>query len=409
MIKNINHQNFTTTPFIATKAQELYNVGNVDNDSGILLEKNTPIFSDGTVIALEYIDHISTPFLNRNCNILLEQQEEDLATFEEGISGSGMFDPYNDEQNYNGTYKRLVYTQMARAFYNEYRNPIEIFGMENIDFQLSKTNRYLADDFRMFTIPQQMFGDKIVPGSIVLYDESFDDNVEIYDDKFGNLVAGPNLFSKVQEVRKLGNSIVDGTSAHTCPSYTTTTTTTTLPPPTTTLPPPTTTLPPPTTTLPPPTTTLPPPPLCNDGIVDCTYWNTSTIQCVHWTPPGDCSSCVCTNGGSCNYQDTCKVLTNNVDYPIPTDEFGHFIVTAILAKEGTSTCQMPANPPTDPQTCVDGTGRNLPSQYTACYVPVMDILTSVCGWNFRASAIYTVGCQDKIDITVYPPGTPPPP
>jgi hypothetical protein len=34
--------------------------------------------------------------------------------------------------------------------------------MENIDFPLSQTNRFLTDSFRIFTIPQSVFGDKIL-------------------------------------------------------------------------------------------------------------------------------------------------------------------------------------------------------------------------------------------------------
>jgi hypothetical protein len=91
--------------------------------------------------------------------------------------------------------------------------------MENIDFPLSQTNRYLADNFRMFTIPQRMFGDKLVEGTIRFYDTAFDDNVDIYDDRVGNLIASKNLFSKVQEIRTLGNLVITGsaTASYVCP------------------------------------------------------------------------------------------------------------------------------------------------------------------------------------------------
>jgi hypothetical protein len=208
------------SPFRAVKSWDLYNV---QNDDVLLLEPlSASISIADTFVSIDYVDYNSgNPILNRDYDIALEQQEEeDKVIFEEGISGSGMFNPDTEPKNYTGTYKSLLYTQIYRAFYNSYRNPIEIFGMENIDFPLSKTNRYLAENFKMITVPQHIFGDKLVEGSIIFYDTTFDDNVSIYDDKMGNLVAGENLFSKVQEIRTLQNVITNGISPYICPDYT---------------------------------------------------------------------------------------------------------------------------------------------------------------------------------------------
>lgn len=219
MIKYINHQN-KTSPFRATKARELYNV---QNPATLLLEaQSQSVLISDTNVALDYVDYITgTPLLNRDCNIALEQQEEDKAIYEEGVSGSAYgFNSASAETNLNtGTYKGLLYNQIYRAFYNTYHNPTEIFGMENIDFPLSKTRRYLADKFRMFTIPRLVMGDKISPGSVQFQDTAFDDNVRVQDDANGNLIAGDNLFSKVQEVRVHGNWILSGTASYTCPVY----------------------------------------------------------------------------------------------------------------------------------------------------------------------------------------------
>lgn len=217
MIKPINRQALSVTPFKASKSWELYNI---QNDSEILLEpKESGVDIDDTSIAMDYIDYSGTPILNRECNIALEQQTEDLAFLEEGISGSGRFYPESEPRNYTGTYKRLLYNQIKQAFYNQNGNPLEIFGMENIDFPSSLTTRYLAENFRMLTIPQQIFGDKVVEGSVQFFDNSLDDNVTIRDDSNGNLVATSNLFSKIQEIRSMGNIIVTGsvTSSYVCP------------------------------------------------------------------------------------------------------------------------------------------------------------------------------------------------
>lgn len=217
MIKRINHQNITITPFVAVKTWDFFNTA---NDTGIAIESSDVSPDESDTIALDFIDYNTStnPVLNRQCNICLEQQVDDQVIFEEGISSSyTAFDATSQPRNYNGSYKALVYTQMARAFYNAYHNPTQIWGMDNIDFPLSKTIRYLADDFRMFSIPRKMFGEKLIEGSIRFYDNSLDDNVNIYDDKFGNLMAGDNLFFKVQEIRSLGNTIVAGNSSYVCP------------------------------------------------------------------------------------------------------------------------------------------------------------------------------------------------
>ena len=171
-------------------------------------------------VALDYIDYVTgEPLLNNECNIALEQQDEDKAVYEEGISGS--LKPYNfltDAFNFTGTSKLLLYNQIRQAFYNDYHNPTEIFGMENLDFQLSQTNLYLENRFRMFTIPRLIMGDKIQPGSVKFQDTAFDDNVTVNDDFDGNLIAGSYLFSKIQEIRTLGNSILQGSSSNQCPT-----------------------------------------------------------------------------------------------------------------------------------------------------------------------------------------------
>ncbi len=215
MIKQISHQNFLTTPFIAIKEWNLYNI---DNPDLILLEpQSASVYISDTSVAIDYVDyHGVSPVLNRDCNISLEQQETNLSAVEEGISGSGRFYPDTDDRNSDGTYKRLVYSQINNAFYNTYQNPMKIFGLDNIDFPLSKTNRFLSDNFLVFTIPQIIFGDKMVAGSVQFFDASFDDNISITDDSYGNLIATSNLFSRVQEVRSLGNNIIDGPSNHPC-------------------------------------------------------------------------------------------------------------------------------------------------------------------------------------------------
>jgi hypothetical protein len=219
MIKHINHQNVSTTPFVAAKARALSNIQNADT---VILEPNA--YPNGTNISLDYVDYNSgDPVINRECDIALEQQGLDSLGYEEGITGSAIFNSAS-AQNTDGTYKSLVHRQTRNAFYNTYHNPTEIFGVEHIDFPLSKTLRNLSSEFRMFTIPRLVFGDKIQPQSLKFYDTLLDDNVAIFDDGYQNLIAGYNLFSKVQEVRtfpSMSQLIITGsaTASYYCPTY----------------------------------------------------------------------------------------------------------------------------------------------------------------------------------------------
>lgn len=215
MIKHINHQNFLTTPVVAVKQWELFNG---ENNDVVLIE---PPGSVEVSVALDYIDYSisNTPVYNGECSIALEQQDDDEIIYQEGISGSGFFDPAAEFKNYDGTFKRLVHNQTKQTFYNSYRNPTKIFGLDYIDFQSGKTERFISEFIRLFNIPQKYLGDRIVPNSVRLYDTSIDDNVSIYDDGYQNIIAGNNLFSKVQEVRKLGNILFSGSSSNLCISY----------------------------------------------------------------------------------------------------------------------------------------------------------------------------------------------
>lgn len=213
MIKRISQQNFLTTPFVTTKE---WSLANTINDDLVLIEQSASV--EEIPVAMDYLDYYgNTAFLERDCNIALEQQTDDDVQYREGEKLSGPFFPDSDPKNTDGTYKRLVYSQINAAFYNTRRNPIEIFGMENIDFQLSKTERYISDFFREFLVPQKFFGDRVKEGSVEIADNTIDDNVTITDDFYGNLLAYPNLFAKIQEVRALGNEVNSGSATIGCP------------------------------------------------------------------------------------------------------------------------------------------------------------------------------------------------
>ena len=207
MIKQLGKHDTLMSPFLTVKGWSLHNTEPLD----LVLTETT---GSEEPVALEFMDYSfgdGTGSLNRDCNIALEHQPTDLAIPEEGYSGSGKFFPDSEPINSKtGTFQRLIHDQIYRAFYNRYNNPLQIFGIDNIDFPLSQNNRYLADDFLMFTIPRMIFGERIQENTVTLFDTHFDDNIIINDDGDGNLVVKSNLFSKIQEVRAFGNYYFTG-------------------------------------------------------------------------------------------------------------------------------------------------------------------------------------------------------
>jgi hypothetical protein len=199
------------TPFTTAKNWSLDNTG---NDDLIMTE-------DDFSLALEFIDFgggIDNPTLNTSCSLALEQQEADAIHYREGLKLTGNFYPGQDPTNVDGTYKRVVYAQIKTTFYNEYRNPTKMWGIDDIDFELAKTKKYLADQVKLFDIPQIIFGERLVEKSVELFDNTLDDSFTIADDGDGNLIASKNLFSRFQEIGDFANVFQTG-SNNLCDDY----------------------------------------------------------------------------------------------------------------------------------------------------------------------------------------------
>lgn len=203
-------------PFQAVKNWAL---NNVENDDVLLYESTGS--DDGDPMALEYVDYgdgISTPYTSSDCLIALEQQEADRVNHRYGLKLSGPFYDDADPVNVDGTYKRSVYYQVRASFYNTYRDQTKLFGMENIDFEVGKTKRRISDKISLFDVPRNVYGDKIIPSTVVIRDTSLDNDYTIEDDGYGNLVARRNLFSKQQEIGEFTNEFVVGDN-HNCDDY----------------------------------------------------------------------------------------------------------------------------------------------------------------------------------------------
>ena len=204
MLKLLHKNDTQITPFVVTKNWELSNITNEDT---ILMEHSG---SDGLSVALEYIVLLPNQAITSSaCDIALEQQVDDLVRYRSGLKLSGIFYPDTDPINLDNTYKRIVYSQVMNVFYNNYRDPTKIWGWEQIDFEKSQTKRFLSDQFKMFEIPQPVYGEKLIPNTVVMIDRTTDNNYIIKDDGNCNLFAGKNLFSYQQEIGNYLNQYVD--------------------------------------------------------------------------------------------------------------------------------------------------------------------------------------------------------
>jgi hypothetical protein len=212
MIKSLKKYQVQSIPFDATKE---WSLNNTENSNLLLAE-------DGTPYALEFLDYgdgSSYPVDNDSCDIALEQQDANLASVEEGLKVTGIFYPDSDPKNVDGTYKRSIYAQVKTLFYNTYFDPSKIWGIENIDFELSETSRHLSDAFNLIDIPRIVFGDKIIPNTFVAHIDAYDNPYIVTDDGNGNLFAGTNLFSYQQELGEYRNQFIANISNSLCDWY----------------------------------------------------------------------------------------------------------------------------------------------------------------------------------------------
>src|ERR1035437_1141636 len=209
MLKQLHRDDTTVTPYLATKDWQL---SNIDNSDLVLSEAGNPII----------FEHVSlTPlevFPDNECDIAKEDQSLDLAYYREGLKVDGIFYPQLDPVNDDGTYKRVVYSQIKTIFYNNYRDPSRMWGLEKIDFDSSNTKKFLSDLIRTLNVPTNIMGEKIIEGTIKITDNSIDDIHTITDDKENNLFAGTNLFSARQELGNHSNLFQSG-SDFTCNYY----------------------------------------------------------------------------------------------------------------------------------------------------------------------------------------------
>ena len=139
-----------------------------------------------------YKDFTLTHNQSASGHVVLRASNTSTFNFQTGSAASQSFGNYNSyTKKYSlGTFYDIPnWHSINKLYYKNSTAPFEVFGGNNNKIQ----KRQLHDTARIFTIPQNLFGEKVKPGSIELEDTSNGKTFIIKDDGDGNLYD--NAFS----------------------------------------------------------------------------------------------------------------------------------------------------------------------------------------------------------------------
>jgi hypothetical protein len=202
MIKSLKKNDIRTTPFTAAKKWNPQNKLHKD----LILWQSGSVSGSLSLTFKEYNDGTVAPYTYISSAIALQQQQDDFLRFREGVNltgsisptGSFYYDPVLSEKNVDGTYKTVLYATTKHLFYKESQDPSKIFGLESLDS--SNVNRSLPNKISTFNIPQNKFGEKVIPKSVVIKHEIQGQTYSVVDDGNSNLVVSDKTFINNQDV-----------------------------------------------------------------------------------------------------------------------------------------------------------------------------------------------------------------
>ena len=201
MIKSLKKNDIRTTPFTAAKKWNPQNKLHKD----LILWQSGSVSGSLSLTFKEYNDGTVAPYTYISSAIALQQQQDDFLRFREGVNltgsisptGSFYYDPVLSEKNVDGTYKTVLYATTKHLFYKESQDPSKIFGLESLDS--SNVNRSLPNKISTFNIPQNKFGEKVIPKSVVIKHEIQGQTYNVVDDGNSNLVVSDKTFINNQD------------------------------------------------------------------------------------------------------------------------------------------------------------------------------------------------------------------
>jgi len=146
-----------------------------------------------------YKDFTLTHNQSASGHVVLKANGSSTFNFNTGSAASQSFGTWDGTKFSLGTYYDIPNWQsINKLYYKNWEKPFEVFGGNNNKIQ----KRELHNTARIFTIPQELFGEKIKPGSIELEDTSNGKTFIIKDDGEGNLYD--NAFSASYAAYKSG-------------------------------------------------------------------------------------------------------------------------------------------------------------------------------------------------------------
>lgn len=201
MIKSLKKNDIRTTPFTAAKTWNPQNKLHKD----LILWQSASVSGSLSLTFKEFNDGTIPPYTYISSAIALQQQEDDFLRFREGVNlsgsispnGSFYYDPILSEKNIDGTYKTVLYATTKHLFYKESQDPTKIFGLESLDS--SNVNRSLPNKISTFNIPQNKFGEKVIPNTVEITHEIQGNVYKVLDDGNSNLVISDKTFINNQD------------------------------------------------------------------------------------------------------------------------------------------------------------------------------------------------------------------
>ena len=171
MIKQFSAGDKVTRPF---KTFKNWNVQSVDSSSVDQFGRSTYVGNIGEVNPGQKIDGIFYP------------------------TGSPKYNAISEPVT-NGKYERNIYSLTDAMFYKNAGNPMELFGIESTEFDpvTGRTEvRSIGDKITTLRLSKNYWGEKIVPKSVKIVDNSNSHNTyNVYDDGMTNLYITGSHFS----------------------------------------------------------------------------------------------------------------------------------------------------------------------------------------------------------------------
>lgn len=109
------------------------------------------------------------------------------------------YNSFDNPINKDGSYKGQVYNTTKKMYYNDYNNSYNQFGFDGYD--TSKATLNLSNEFSSLKLKISETGNKILPKSVRINNQSGDIVADIIDDGNNNLILSGSFFINKTEIK----------------------------------------------------------------------------------------------------------------------------------------------------------------------------------------------------------------